>query len=41
VVSGPSGTNFQFQNINSSVFGRSTSTFPAPRVIQFVGRFEF
>jgi hypothetical protein len=31
----------QFANINSSTFGRSTSTFPSPRVIQFVGRFEF
>jgi Carboxypeptidase regulatory-like domain len=31
----------QFNNINSSTFARSTSTFPASRVIQFVGRFEF
>ena len=31
----------QFANINSSTFGRSTATFPAARVIQFVGRFEF
>jgi carboxypeptidase family protein len=31
----------QFNNINSSTFGRSTTTFPLPRVIQFVGRFEF
>ena len=31
----------QFNNINSSTFGRTTSTFPAARVIQFVGRFEF
>ena len=31
----------QFANINSSTFGRSTGTFPAPRVVQFVGRFEF
>jgi Carboxypeptidase regulatory-like domain len=31
----------QFNNINSSTFGRSSGTFPAPRVIQFVGRFEF
>ncbi|HMH45418.1 MAG TPA: carboxypeptidase-like regulatory domain-containing protein [Pyrinomonadaceae bacterium] len=31
----------QFNNINSSTFGRTTSTFPASRVIQFVGRFEF
>ena len=31
----------QFVNINSSTFGRSTSTFPASRVLQFVGRIEF
>ena len=31
----------QFASINSSTFGRSTGTFPSPRVIQFVGRFEF
>lgn len=31
----------QFNNINSSTFGRTTGTFPASRVIQFVGRFEF
>jgi hypothetical protein len=31
----------QFANINSSTFGRSTGTFPSPRVVQFVGRFEF
>src|SRR5258708_40029844 len=31
----------QFNNINSSTFGRSTGTFPSARVIQFVGRFEF
>jgi hypothetical protein len=31
----------QFASINSSTFGRSTGTFPASRVIQFVGRFEF
>ena len=31
----------QFNSINSSTFGRSTGTFPAARVIQFVGRFEF
>jgi hypothetical protein len=31
----------QFANINSTTFGRSTATLPLPRVIQFVGRFEF
>ena len=31
----------QFASINSSTFGRSTGTFPSPRVVQFVGRFEF
>ena len=31
----------QFNNINSSTFGRTTSTFPAARVLQFVGRIEF
>jgi hypothetical protein len=31
----------QFNNINSTTFGRTTSTFPASRVIQLVGRFEF
>lgn len=31
----------QFANINSSTFGRTTSTFPGARVVQFVGRFEF
>jgi hypothetical protein len=36
-------TNAQFAgtNINSSTFGRANATFPLPRVIQFVGRFEF
>jgi hypothetical protein len=31
----------QFASINSSTFGRSSGTFPSPRVVQFVGRFEF
>ena len=31
----------QFNSINSSTFGRANATFPSPRVIQFVGRFEF
>lgn len=35
------GNQFTSANINSSTFGRSTATFPAPRVIQFVGRIEF
>ena len=35
------GLPTQFNSINSSTFGRSTFTFPNPRVIQFVGRFEF
>jgi Carboxypeptidase regulatory-like domain len=35
------GVASQFNNINSSTFGRANFTYPSPRVIQFVGRFEF
>jgi hypothetical protein len=35
------GTQFASTNINSNNFARSTATFPASRVLQFVGRIEF
>lgn len=33
--------NAQFSNLTSATFGRSTSSYAASRVIQFVGRIEF
>jgi len=33
--------NAQFSSIASTTFGRSTATYPATRIIQFVGRIEF